>query len=356
MVKAPSSSSIHQKKFKPWRRGKSNKGKNSGKSNSSSLKGQLRGLLRLRDKNASSLKEETQARIESLQAQIKAREITERERTNATKSHKTRFLERQHTMRRYKKLLKETPPNEKELYKLALDQIYIAHYPLADTSYLSLYGNKDSDKTQRRHVMNARLLFKMAMQRKTALKKSRLETRVPWVPEDQYERVKHVDSWDTELERTTFGIQNASKELKTTTKHIADDRFQVSKQQTELLAEAEDIAKQIDDESNETANNRKQEEDESPQDDVSSNDSSSSDADDDDSSSSDDSNSNDLAGNDVRTTASLVADGFLTADTTSTNVFDTAKRQEPTNKKADKSLGWATQRQFPGEFRKRRRR
>jgi hypothetical protein len=329
MVKASASSQILQGKFKPWRRGKSAKGKHAGHAKpTASLKQQLRGLLRLQTKlvssqqqqppgqehtTSSSLSEENEARIIALRQQIAARESSAKERSNATKSHKARFYDRQKSMRRYKKLMHHSKKKdvdvdddakdrqENELYKLALDQIYIAHYPLGDATYLSLYqqngggqgrpddNNEDDDDPkkkknissstfQRRTILNARLLFKMAAMRHRALETCRCRhsnnnaeddptTQPPsrsWVPVDQYERINtHAPTrWTTELERTTFGVQlkkeedghddddddnddSTSRPQPLPVLATADHRFHVSNQQAALLAEAAQIEKNL---------------------------------------------------------------------------------------------------------------
>jgi rRNA-processing protein Efg1 len=451
MVKADSSSSSHilQRKFKPWRRGKSTKGKHTGKTNHTSLKQQLRGVLRLRKKNQGVLSAEMEERLHDIQQQIQQRELSEKERRNATKSHKVRFLDRQKTMRRYKQLVSSLSKKnsskegvddddaEVELYKLALDQIYIAHYPLGDTSYLSLYNNNNNNKhrddgdasgdkdhhKQQGLVMNARSLFKRATTRHRALEKSRnTDERVSssWVPVEQYERLARTapEKWTTELERTTFGIQiSSSSDHKQTLKKKQqqaaeeaakmDKRFQVSNQHTQLVDEAEQIEKDLeeaavegefnnddDDESIDNSDDASDDDDDdsngtgsvmaetknSKDDDVSapnkaaenddeahavgrssddSDDSSSSDSGDSSEESSDDDDDEDQTRDQTATTL-LVADGFLTAIPTP-NVFDNhnAAQRLPMDRnggKGDKSKGWATQRQLPGEFRKRRKR
>lgn len=206
-------------KFKSWRRGKSTRAKNAGKP-SGSVKQQLRGLERLLQRKQQQQQQQAQNgdekmeasaeitaaaeqgihdKMKVLQQQMDARSASEKERNNTTKSHKMRFIERQRTTRLYKHLstqladaIKRQNCNddtvaalEQELYKLALDQVYIAHFPLDQTSYLSLFQNsatttasiRSSETTQqqqqrRRPVGNTnRLLYKMAHCRKLVLQR-----------------------------------------------------------------------------------------------------------------------------------------------------------------------------------------
>ena len=317
-------SAYYKKKYKPWRKGKSTKhnggdttgGITSAKSHGS-LKQQLRGLKRLQQKkmkdravsNNDTLadeqqlqqqEQEIQEKIDALQEQIQMRTISEKERVNAKKSHKLRFVDRQRTTRLYQQYIKQLQQLEEQLqqitstdsndttvnvqqqqrnkinddlYRLALDQIYIAHFPLDRTSYVSLFNptnhnhavvnsSSSSNATQmptqqqqRRTVMNNRLLHKMATQRQCIIERLNkthqinIETKhqnqmieeedddthheanhptnntnkipsdkticssttkriqpVSWIHPSQYERIQHLSTWSTQLERTTFQI------------------------------------------------------------------------------------------------------------------------------------------------------
>lgn len=279
-----STSSYYKKKYKSWRKGKSTKHSVDGTSASGgtkhhgSLKQQLRGLIRLQqkkkkdresnvaandDERDEQQEQELQEKIDALQEQIQMREITEKERTNAKKSHKLRFIDRQRTTRLYqyymKKLQLLQPSESKDninddLYRLALDQVYVAHFPLDRTSYVSLFNpsnapvsSSDSaiisappqQQQQRRTVMNNRLLHKMATQRQCIMERLHQSTQqdsqntdngdndnveteknsnrnantnkrriqpVSWIHPSQYERIQHLTTWSTQLERTTFNI------------------------------------------------------------------------------------------------------------------------------------------------------
>ena len=360
-------SAYYKKKYKPWRKGKSTKhnggdttgGITSAKSHGS-LKQQLRGLQRLQQKKMKDRtsiegtladeqqlqqqEQELQEKIDALQEQIQMRTISEKERVNAKKSHKLRFVDRQRTTRLYQQYIKQlqqleeqlhqitsTDSNETtvdmqrqqrnkindDLYRLALDQIYIAHFPLDRTSYVSLFNPTNhnhavisstsssnatqmpTQQQQRRTVMNNRLLHKMATQRQCIIERLNKthqiinETKhqnqiieeedddthheanqrtnnnntipsdkticssttkriqpVLWIHPSQYERIQHLSTWSTQLERTTFQITivndnstsdtgkskssnddddddmvQSSSEVDTTTDNRTDERF-----------------------------------------------------------------------------------------------------------------------------------
>lgn len=485
------SASTYGKKFKPWRRGKSihSKRHSEGSKKSSgggSLKQQLRGLQRLQQKKMSELSQsnggeppnedimneqmmEVQQKIDTLQEQISLSNTSAKERENARKSHKTRFVDRQRTTRFYKQFIKHLQQLESnngeesssefqklhhELYKLALDQVYIAHFPLDVTSYVSIYQNGSQ---ARRQVMNNRLLYKMAAQRQCVLERlhaSKVSTsdataeigansntktsnarprqmqRVSWIHPSQYERVEHVTTWSTQLERSTFDIIIPSQDEKKTL-HISDERFQKSTDTTHrLVQEHERLEREMessneeiacvhaasgqshnfeDDDSADSSNDSDEDEvsplvsskpalfskQHSPRDDndsPSDSDSSTSRVDDSDQSKSvyginivsndsrlkDDSKEagtmitaaslRSLAAQKEKTMSAPITntnedDDFLldtsaVDDAIQKNVFAHAKHHVPANddSKGDKSRGWATQKQLPGQFRKKRRR
>lgn len=477
MVKAPSSHGL-DRKYKPWRRGKSAKTNSTTKSGAS-LKQKLRGLRRLHEKkskeqdtknnggensNADLLKE-LQSKINALQQQIASMNESEKERANAKKSHKMRFVERQKTTRLYKQLQQQQPEQKKsknienELFKLALDQVYVAHYPHEHSSYLSLYNNNE-----RRSNMNRRMLYKMAKQRQRVLERISTVERVNWISAEQYDRVigvvtaKQKPCWSTELERITFGItvtDGASGFSNTPgASERTDSRFAaISERAQKLVEEQEQIAKELDQEEEteeaekSTGTKRKQRDSEEEEDDDDESSSSEDDADplvkpftdayekqrsvktsekdnervrnnndessdgsmssqsdeeekedgdmgnaknartandnnsDDDSttsSSSSSSNNSSSSSEDNNESAPPVKnepitntamqpriitaaqDEFLVAadDDDDGDVFANAKRHHPSmeDAKGDKSKGWATQRQFPGQFRKKQRR
>lgn len=454
MVKAPSQSGLHSK-FKPWRRGKSANAKNAGKQ-SSSLKQQLRGFQRLQKKksedggNPQELLE-LQAKMNALKQQMDTRDASEKERVNAKKSHKMRFIERQRTTRLCKLLVKQLKDEtisadnrrklEHDLWKLALDQVYVAHYPLEQTSYLCLFQNGTS---VRRRVLSRRLLFKMASQRKRVLESLAAsgknlqsvnapngeganaqrdqQQRVSWILPSQYERIQGVVTWSTDLERETFGIVTDEKSNASSIAITSDDRFQVSTDAQLLLEQQEKAERELDDDfaeaakksndSNSSSSESDEEDDEAdpltskspcptPQQsthDLSERDCGDDDEitgttgvkrkaidedDDDDELSTNGNSGGSISDNrvedaklketlatasalrDMAARSGKVADGkdddddddFL-VDAPDADVFSNAKHHVPAVDEAagDKSKGWATQRQMPGNFRKKQRR
>jgi rRNA-processing protein Efg1 len=494
------SASYYGKKFKPWRRGKSihSKRHNDGgkkPSGGSSLKQQLRGLKRLQEKKLSELPQsnggeapnngtmneqltEVQQKIDTIQEQLSLSHTSIKERENARRSHKTRFVDRQRTTRFYKQWVKQLQKLEAnhtkesnvemqrilhELYKLALDQVYIAHYPLDVTSYVSIYQNGSQ---ARRQVMNNRLLYKMATQRQCVLERlhaskiprdnattnipanpsakvsnvrPRQMQRAPWIHPSQYERVQHLTTWSTQSERSTFDIIIPSHEQKQSIP-VNDDRFKIptdiakhlvlehERLEQELEMSHQDVTSvHLTNQRADTYEDDSVHSDEDEADplisskpshvskyDSPSSDNDSSRSDTDSSGSSDDgSDRNNNGVNDdlpqsrsendsdpevlsdrlpenvavesetMTTAASLRAlaakkskamsvpvtnasdddDDFLLEtsafdDAVQSNVFAHAKHHVPANdgSKGDKSKGWATQKQLPGQFRKKRRR
>ena len=383
MVKAPSSHGLHQK-YKPWRKGKSQKTSKP----SSSLKQQLRGVQRLIQRKGSN--PELESKRKAIEDEIAAKQKTEIEKTNATTSHRKRFIERQRTMRMYTKLSKEKEPNEDALVALALDQVYIAHYPLDQSKYVNLYATNQ----QRRTDMNARTLYKIAKMRSLVLERlsqqSKLSSSSSWVPAGQYNRIARFKKWSTNQERTTFGIREVGSKVaaaSATSDTAADSRFQVSVREQDLLAKAdkivEDSGSDDSDAESDTSEKKvpakgakrdlgdgeratnpppipkrsKSEEEEhataaaaaaaaaeSSADGSSSSSSSSSDSSSSDSSSSsaeDESNSATAvkaARVKSKPSNSMLNDGFLVAESTA-NVFENAPRQAPTMPQGDKSQG-----------------
>ena len=371
--------------------------------------------------------DDLQAKMEDLKQQIASRGASEKERANAKKSHKMRFIERQRTTRLFKQLTSQSEQNDSQrLYALALDQVYVAHYPLDHSSYLNLYQNN-----KRRSTMNRRLLYKMASQRQRVLERlaSDCTQRVNWIPAEQYERIADVKTWSTDLERSTFGITVTDDKGSTAPKNAqpTDSRFtavsdraqklveQQEQMEQAMIVDGEDLLreetnatasdnKSLDDDDSGSAGSSSGEDDADPlakstarlprpqetpvitekgskegEDDVSSS-SSSSDDDDDDTESSRNSNEsasqnkNQPGGSLIRKHPSTAAeksssapvklqkDDFLVSavddDGQNNNVFANAKRHVPAvdDARGDKSQGWATQRQLPGQFRKKQRR
>lgn len=245
MVKAPSSHGL-DRKFKPWRKGKSQNSKRR-----SSLKQQLRGLERLLNRATDKAhRESIDEKIRVLKEEIAAKQEVERERENAKQSHGTRFIERQKLVRMEKS--SNSNPNlstvqkEEELLKTALDQVYVAHYPM-EVKYLPLF------RQGVRRVDPSKVLEQRAKTRRRILSEHFPEGKRPssgtksWISEEQYNRVaalaKDKGGWSVEQEREIFGevSQKAAQSEKT------DDRF-TSPSHHALLAAAEQAEAQLDEE------------------------------------------------------------------------------------------------------------
>lgn len=387
MPRPPSKHGL-EKKFKAWRRGKS---KNA--STSSSLKQQLRGHERLLAKippEEAERRRELMEKIEQTKAEIGSKKIVSKERQNATKSHGIRFLDRQRLVR-LEKAVRKSSNNENELFKIALDQAYVAHFP-HDIRYLPLFKNGNV-----RAVDEGKALFRRAVTRNRILKELGSEQRVNWISEDQYARLP--PSWTIQLEQETFG---GKREKLKGDKAEVDDRFSLSKEHQQVLEAVEKIENELDG-SNDEENDKDDAVDESegsesgeidsdsgcdnvdPMNSVTKNidkpvsqfseretgtedangDSDDSDESDDSSSSSDDSSdedskddSNHVGGTKRQLdTTDEEADDFL-IPATNENVFDKAKAERASElvNRGDKSKGWTTQRQRPGQFKPKKQR
>jgi len=226
MVKAPSSHGL-DRKFKPWRKGKSEKS-----NRRSSLKQQLRGLERLLKKaKDQDHARQIDSRIQEVKLEIAEREAAERQKSNAKESHGTRFLERQKLVRLEKSARKNpnlTPSQrEHELTRIAVDQVYVAHFP-TDTKYLPLFRHGVRRKDSRR------FLVKRAKIRRDILSRVSTDSKT-WVQNDQYKRSKQVtkglEAWSVDLERQFFG-ELSQQESGAPTE--PDARFQTSEHHEKL--------------------------------------------------------------------------------------------------------------------------
>jgi rRNA-processing protein Efg1 len=185
MVKAPTKHGL-ENKFKSWRKGKSEKS-----NKRSSLKQQLRGLERLLSKlnkadaggedgnnDIEQRRVELQTKIQTLKQEIDGKQHQLLCKKHAEKSHGPRFMDRQKLTRQEKQVrgqrvcgtesspsTKDQQQAEKEtmLFKLALDQAYVAHHP-TDVKYIPLY------KKGRRVIDQSRQLYRRAVTRKRILK------------------------------------------------------------------------------------------------------------------------------------------------------------------------------------------
>ena len=373
MVKAIKGHNLH-KKFKSWRKGKSANAKKG------TLKAQLRGQQRLLPKaRDDDHRQQIEAKIQELEALIEAKRKVDRERENAKKSHGARFLERQKLTR----MEKHAKSNEDRL-KVALDLAYVAHFPL-ERRYVPLFRNGE------RIQVAGRNLAKRATARGRVLEKLGETERVKWMSDDLYEMLPSKWSLDDEIRVFGKGEKKAKEE-------IADHRFasahsaileaadEVDAQLDEEFAEAEKKAEHdsdsssngVDSDSDESeadaastkqASNPKPIEaivsEEPKEEDSGSSSSSSDDSSSDDSGSSDEDDSSSHEGDDKPTSPRPAEappsddedDDFLVAaDEAVEDPFSKANRKIEVlhDARGDKSQGWATQRQRPGQFKKRR--
>jgi hypothetical protein len=418
------------RKFKSWRKGKSSASKSKG-----SLKSQVRGQERLLTKlpqEETDRRRELEQRIQELKTEIQQKQVVEKERQHAKESHGLRFLERQRLTRAERStrnlFSSSFTPEEKKRYeaemqRIALDQVYVAHFP-HDMKYLPLFRNGV------RMVDVQKKLLRRATTRKRILEN--LETRVKWIPADQYNRLP--TEWSVELEKRTFATPAKRDTAET---EINDSRFATSLRQHAAIFEAAEEAesaarKEIEantssssddddevevtekpsivindtkhqDESSNSDNDTSSSEDEDETNllpssgkttisaeqsaDLSDSDSGTGSSEDEveinvlhsngknainaeqsdytsdsDDSSDDDSSDDSSVERDTSPTnkGSIDTpmddfDDFLTA-AQETNAFETAKQDAPNydHDRSDKSKGWATQKQRPGQFKKRR--
>ncbi|CAB9499469.1 expressed unknown protein [Seminavis robusta] len=237
MVKAPSSHGL-DRKYRSWRKGKSAKAKKQG-----SLKHQLRGQERLL---AQVLKRnEDQGRIQELQQRIQAikDEVAEKEskevvRQNSKRSHGTRFLDRQRATR-----LERTARNAKntqELTRIALDMIYVAHFPHQQQSYRPLYRN--GKKRWLIHPVSRAMIRQKIIQDLKENNKNSFE-RVKWISQDMYERVPSEWSVAQELELFDYPKGDGKDKKKETTQ---DNRFAISSDHDKFLEMANQLESKLD--------------------------------------------------------------------------------------------------------------
>ena len=219
MVKAASHHGL-DRKYKPWRRGKSQ----NAKGKKGSLKQQLRGLRRLLAKkqgshdgsdNSDDNFQELQQQIQELEAQIGEKQKVEQQKTNARKSHGVRFLERQRLTRLWQTAEKLTNRQEKEQEqrRIGLDMLYVAHYPL-QVRYQPLFRKKE------RILLDGRNLARRATARGKILRQAPTLESVPWIPAQVYDTCP--TEWSNEKERETFGVVKPSA---STDPVRNDDRF-----------------------------------------------------------------------------------------------------------------------------------
>jgi hypothetical protein len=259
MYKTPSKHGL-DRKYKPWRKGKSEHSKNR-----SSLKKQLRGYTRLSTQlqnghinktNDNSNKNEAddgdeddvdnqalinvQQKIDTLRQEISQKQQSMQEKKHAEKAHGQRFMDRQRLTRQEKVARKLTSTTEREewLYKLALDKVYVAHHPM-DVKYMPLF------KRGQRVIEFSRTLYRRAVTRKRILRdlssSSLQHNRVAWIAADLYDRLPK--EWSIQDEERVFGGSIARQNKNKQQDHPAtsqDARFAVALTQQEALLKAAD--------------------------------------------------------------------------------------------------------------------
>ena len=175
-----------EKKFKPWRKGKSTKNKSPGATGGSSsksrasLKNTLRSQRRLLQKlpaDGSSCDPAARAVVEAtiaqLEAEIAAKQQTQKERKNAEKYHQVRFFDRQRLVRLERTVRRsldeaaaaadaeEAARLRAELDDIVRDKLYVAFFP-NDTKYFSLFrgGERvvdDAPTAEKRQMIRNRI-------------------------------------------------------------------------------------------------------------------------------------------------------------------------------------------------------
>ena len=121
--------------------------------------------------------------------------------------------------------------------RVALDQVYVAHYP-HDAKYLALFKNG-----VRVVDANEKNLVKRAMTRNRILQNLLGEQRVKWISTDQYQRLPKNVEWSIELEKSMFGASSEADAATTDIMEATDDRFAIGlPQHTKILQAAEEAA------------------------------------------------------------------------------------------------------------------
>lgn len=389
MPRPPSKHGL-EKKFKPWRKGKSNTAAKKKSCPKNQLRGQVRLLAKFESNSDPDKRKELEESIFALKKEIADKEGIEKERQHAQQSHGVRFLERQRLFRMEKAVRKliddandtnEQASYQQELNRIALDQVYVAHFP-HDQKYAPLF------RKGARSIDDKRTLTRRVFTRSRILRELKKEDMVDWISKDQYKRLPKQE-WTTEMETETFGVQE------TTVVNLlgaSDKRFALSSEQAHLVEVAQQIessiAKEILEE-NEFRNDGCESDKESEDDTdmgmdpeistagkqavtpVAASSESSSESSSDSSSDSSDDSSVDFEENTEKGEAKCQIEQVVPADVeddeefddflmpsneknNTIDVFKQAKQDKASRDfiSGDKSKGWKTQRQKPGEFKR----
>jgi ribosomal protein L23 len=232
MVRAPTAHGL-DRKFKPWRKGKSENAKSKRGTFKKQLRGQQRLLLKTTDE---AHKQMIKAKIKELEAYIVQNERVSTERENAKKSHGVRFLERQRLTRLEKSIRKNpnisSETRQQELFKIALDMVYVAHHP-HDVKYMPLFRQK------KRMVDARRPLYKRCRTRERVLKtlQDGRQSRISWVANELYDMLP--SGWSLTQEEQIFGVEE--KKYKTAKSENEDKRFTAASEQTAMMKAAEKV-------------------------------------------------------------------------------------------------------------------
>lgn len=236
------------RKFKPWRRGKSEKS-----NKRSSLKQQLRGIERLLQKipeEESERREELQIKSRALKLEIDDKQKVIQEKKHAEKAHGQRFLDRQRLTRMEKQVKKSAAADmEEQLVKIALDQVYVAHHP-TDVKYTPLF------RKGQRVIDTSRQLYRRAVTRRRILKSLTTERQnCTWISKEQYQRLP-TSEWNIQDEEELFGgsitrkgMKEVKKKLRETTE---DSRFGLAPGQKTILELAEQMDAELEGQGAET--------------------------------------------------------------------------------------------------------
>jgi hypothetical protein len=349
-----------------------------------SLKNQLRCKKRLLSKITD---EEVKAKIEhemrEIEEEIKLRNLKEKEKKFASKYHRIKFVERQKLTRLEKKCKKkleeatvaadfeEIEKYKTQLEQICMDQLYVAYYP-NDRKYISLFANgirlKDDEKTAKRRDDIRQHIVDKIKNKEIKIKKTWVNMSVLKAKGFEID----MDNVVLEDEKSEGPMSAAMKEAAAMAEKMKNDSNEKSKK--EKLNSSNDeamVSSGVDEDEKEdvkedlavvdTIPTVGDSDSSSEEDDSSSSSSSSSDSDSSSSlSSSDSDSSDDDEDNDDAMQEEESDDDFLVEDSGENNVkevFAKAKREKGTyGIKGNKSQGWKTQRQRPGEFKKKRQR
>mmetsp|Transcript_14333 Transcript_14333/g.26902 ORF Transcript_14333/g.26902 Transcript_14333/m.26902 type:complete len:414 (-) Transcript_14333:1024-2265(-) len=398
------------RKFKPWRKGKSVNANKAG-----SLKSQLRSKKRLLVKitNNDDIRTTLENDIANLEKAIEIRQKQEKEKKYATKYHRIKFVERQKLTRmekRCKRNLEEAKAAAdfddvekytRQLEQICMDQLYVAYFP-KEKKYISLFGANGI-----RMQDDAKTFKKRADIRKTIIgliQNGQINTNKSWVNMDLLKaKGFHVDMTNMLIDETeaddptkmSVAVKEASTHASFPKNGIPSNRKSEDSSSSSSDDDDDDDSESNDDNvGNEESdhpysientlnvaalNDANNQPPEKNQNQIYSSDSSSDDSSSSSSTSSSSSSSSSESKSDVEPepegkevvnhgTNNVVSsepvkddesdDDFLVDDSGSTDVkevFAKAQKEKVYYKvKGDKSMGWKTQNQRPGEWKKRR--